>query len=179
MRGSNGARSEHRPFRIEPESGKPFEDRSQSAGAESCGVLDEDERRLGFGDDAEHLEPETASGASETSATARCRDVLARESTGDDVALAAPGATVKADNIASNKDLIPESFTQDVLAVGFPFDRTYDGMPEQDGGQEASADAGEEMQVAKHQWPMPSGATRTTTPTRPPSYQASRTQPPR
>jgi hypothetical protein len=61
MGGSNLSRSEHTPFRIEPERGKVLKDDIKALGSEVWGVLDEYELRSYFGDDSEHFFPEPRS----------------------------------------------------------------------------------------------------------------------
>lgn len=58
MPGSNLARAEHTPLRIEPEVGQSLEDTVEASRSEELGVFHEDECGSNFADHAEHLEPE-------------------------------------------------------------------------------------------------------------------------
>ena len=85
MRRSDVDSAETVPLRIEPQGGKVGEDSSEAPNNEGCDVLNDDEAGSNHANDAGVLAPESAPLSVDALATPRVADVLAGESTTDDV----------------------------------------------------------------------------------------------
>ena len=107
----------------------------QSAGdfgeaeAEMMGdILEEDERRLNFGDDAGDMRPEVAR-VIRTTAPACDRERLARIARSDDIHRAAPQSAVEGSNVVPDNSLIQGRVFhprhESGCGVGFPFDMAH------------------------------------------------------
>jgi hypothetical protein len=85
MRGANGGSGYTVPLRIVPERVEATEDFVQSARAKGCNILDDDVARVDFFDETAIFVPKTASLASESESVTGDADVLAGESSADNV----------------------------------------------------------------------------------------------
>ena len=122
--GSNIGRSVSTPLRIEPERGKISEDDFEPFRPEGCDVLNDDQSRLYFFDDASKLLPEPASLAGDPLLLSGDGDVLARESAKDAVHhstkwLSIEGGHIRPDRRWSQVALV-HARSQDFAGVGFP-----------------------------------------------------------
>src|SRR3954470_1546290 len=100
---SDAVRSQHEPFRIEPERGQVTEDDVEPANNESCDVFHEDVARSYLANDASEVSPESAALASDPGAVPGVADVLAREAASNAIHEAAPRSAVEGGNVVPDR----------------------------------------------------------------------------
>jgi hypothetical protein len=83
--GTHRARADNRPFRIEPEFGKIPENLLKSTGAKGTDVLDDRELRFEFAAETAKMLPQSAALSGDAFTFACLANVLAWESTADDI----------------------------------------------------------------------------------------------
>lgn len=124
--------SEHTPRRIIPCCGQRPENGSESPSKQHWAVFHEDPLGLNLANDSVHFVPQAAALAFQASAFSSHGNILTRETTGDDVNLAAPwGAIEGADVIPQweeGEDAVPLALHEDAARVFFNFD-SADGIP--------------------------------------------------
>lgn len=142
MWGANVGRSQHTPFRIEPEAGKPLKDSDKSASAQVGRILDEDPRRLDLSDDPLELKPEATPSASEPCASAGGADVLAGKSATDDVDSPSPWPPVEGAHVVPDREPGEEPVAlpgeEHTPAIRVKFDGA-NGVPSKDSASENSS----------------------------------------
>lgn len=87
--------SQHSPLRIKPHRGQVREHSIDSSGNKGRAVFHEDEAGLNFANDAGHLEPKAGALPVKAGSLSCDTDVLAGESSGDDVNEASPWSAVE------------------------------------------------------------------------------------
>lgn len=124
MSGSNIARSESTPLRIEPERGKVSEDDFEPFRAEGGDVFNDDQSRLYFFDDTSKLLPEPASLAGDSFLLSGNGDVLAREAAKHAVHQSTKRPSVEGGHIRPERRwsqvALVHARSQDFAGVGFP-----------------------------------------------------------
>lgn len=135
--------SQHCPSSIIPERGKVTEDGGKSSMNKHWAVLHEDVARSYFTDNSRHFGPEAGSGAGDSCAFACGGDVLAGESSGDDVDEAAPGSSVEGANVREywepGKAPVFLPLRQDLLAIDIVLDGADGLVSEEQVGKYPSA----------------------------------------
>jgi hypothetical protein len=104
MWGSHVSRSQHSPFRIEPQRGQVSEYSSKPSTSEHWGVLHERESRSYLANNPSHFRPEPTSLAVESIPSAGNADVLAWEASRNDINNASPWSAVKGSHVIPNRE---------------------------------------------------------------------------
>lgn len=153
MGGADVMSSEHTPSRIEPHCGKVFEDSDKSASTQVRGVFDKNVRRLNFVDDAGEMRPESALRAFDTPTLAGGADVLARESSRDDINVSTPRPSVEGPHIVPDRESLEYSVAlpgkQDIAAVGINFNSANGAPSKEDPSKDAATCSGEQCELSK------------------------------
>jgi hypothetical protein len=96
--------SQHTPSRIEPQRGQVSENGSKPPSNESWGVFHEDVARSNLANDPSKLTPEPRSGPSDPCPFAGNADVLAWETTRDDIHTSSPGLPVEGTHVVPDRE---------------------------------------------------------------------------
>jgi hypothetical protein len=127
---SSVGRAETTPLRIEPHLGKVGEDDVEAARDERPDVLDEDVARRHFRDDAREVSPEPAAlPVKDSAALASVGDILAGETSRDEIHPATPRSAIEGGDIAPDRRWSQLAFrharSQARGRIGFPLHVTY------------------------------------------------------
>ncbi len=124
--------SKHTPASIKPQVGKPREDDVEASSAKHRRVFGEDKRRPNLANDSEHLEPQAAALACQSSATPGAGDVLAGEASADNVDASRPRRAVEGSDVIPYREGLEHSvalsLSEHALAVLVDLDGA-DGAP--------------------------------------------------
>jgi hypothetical protein len=135
--------AKHSPSRIEPHRGQVSEYTSKPARSEHWRVLHNDVSRSYFANDPGHLHPESTALTVDSCATACAGDVLAWESTSDDIDAASPRMAVEGPHVIPDREPLEHAISlaceQYPARVGSKLN-SADGAPSKDApAQDASA----------------------------------------
>jgi hypothetical protein len=149
--GAAVVRSQHAPFRIEPERGQVSEYTSKPARSEHWAVFHEDESGSNVTNDPLHVEPEPAPLAVDPGALASGADVLARETSRHHVSTASPWSAVKGTDVIPDRErrqgAIVLARNEYVAGVGLSFDGADRAPSMQMSTEDASTSAREKCQL--------------------------------
>jgi hypothetical protein len=150
---ANVGRTEHSPFRIEPEFGQVPENSSKSPSSEHWRVLHVDALRSNLANDPGHLKPEPASRTIQAVSAAGDTDVLAGKAARYHVNNSSPRGSVKGADVRPNREKreasIGLSLRQNGCAVGITFNCAHGSPPEEVATENASTSACEKSQLTK------------------------------
>ncbi len=151
-------RSEHIPFRIEPERGQVAKYSSEPPSSEHWGVLHEDEGGLNIANDASELNPETGAGAVEACASSCGADVLTGEAARHHVNTASPRSSVKGAHVIPDGKRREASVVltcdENAGGVGVKLDGADGPPPEQMPAEDAATSAREKSQLIHVTFPQ-------------------------
>jgi hypothetical protein len=147
------SRSEHAPLRIVPDLGQRAENSMQAPSNKRWGIFHEAVLGSYFANDALHVPPEPAALAVDPFAFARDRDVLARESAGNDIDSSSPWGSVEGGNVIVNLHVggqvaIRLTRPQHASAVGVDLDGTHRSVAEQHASEDPTTRAGKQMKLS-------------------------------
>jgi len=98
--------SQHAPPAAIPQAGKSFDDGAKAKGTQPRTVFREDKARPHLANDAEHLEPKSATVAGKSSTATRCTDVLTGESSRHNVNCSAPRPPVEGPHVVPDREAV-------------------------------------------------------------------------
>ena len=151
MRCANVDRPQHSPFRIIPHRGQVPENTSKPSRSEHWGVFHEDESWSNFANDPSHLSPHSGASAVDPGTLSGCGDVLAWESSRDDIHASSPWSPVEGLDIIPDRewsqDSVVLSLHEDGSRVGHPLDRTDCAPPEKVTAENSASSAAEKCQL--------------------------------
>src|SRR5690606_26307100 len=129
-----------------PQAGKSSEDGSETSSAQIRGIFGEDIRRPNIATDSEHLKPKTRAIALQSATTACASNVLAGQTSGDDVDASAPRPPVEGADVVPDRERlempIALALREHSLTVGVDLDCTDGSPPKQSGGKQSAARPG-------------------------------------
>jgi hypothetical protein len=137
--------SQHSPSRIHPQFGQVSKDSPKPPKSESCRVLHKREARSYFANDSGHLAPESASLTFDTFSLSGVADVLAWESTADDIGDSSPRSSIEGSDIIPDwkrrQDSIALPLQQDLSGIRFDFHSAAWDMSAKDTVEDSSPDS--------------------------------------
>jgi hypothetical protein len=164
VRRSDIVRSQHTPFRIEPQRGQVTEDSAKSANSEGWGVLHEHEARSYLANDAGKLSPKAASLAVDSRSCSGNADVLTGKAARNDINTASPRSSVKGANVVPNRERRETSIIlsgeQSPSGIGVKFDGAHGSPSEQMPAEYSSTSAREKSQLIHCHPPLQSASSR-------------------
>ena len=116
------------PLQVIPARGHLCGDSTESSNKQSWEVFHEHESRSNFANDSHELKKESASFPFESRPPAGDTDILARESTSDDIHASSPGSPVECRDVPPDRGIVKQAVSHSCLedfdAVVVPFDVT-------------------------------------------------------
>jgi len=147
VRRSGIDRSQHRPFRIVPERGQVSENNSKSPRSKHWGVLHEHVSGFHLANDPGEFGPKAAAGSCDSGSPTGGRNVLAGETSGDDVDATSPWVPVECPHVVEygefGQDSIGLAGAEDSLTIGVDLDGSNATMAEQDSAEDSPSRSGE------------------------------------
>jgi len=148
---TDGVRSQHSPFRIEPHRGQVSKHGSESSKSEHWGVFHEHETGSYLANNPCHFPPQAGALAVDACALACGADVLAWESARNNVNSASPRSSVKGSNVIPDrerrKNSIVLSLEQNPNSVWLPLNGAHSAPAEQLAAEYSSTSASEKCQL--------------------------------
>lgn len=146
MRSSDLVRTQSEPLRIEPEFGKRSKNDVEASKSKSCDVLHENVSGLNFANDSCKLKPQTGSVPLDDSfASSRNADVLAGESSRDEIHFSTPRLAIEGRDIVPDRSPIQgrvfHPCHESGCGMGFPLDVTQTAIGVSEGDSEPKLEA--------------------------------------
>jgi hypothetical protein len=150
--GSAGVvRAHDAPFRIEPQRGQVSENSSKPSTNEHWGVFHEDEAGSNLANDPSKFRPEARALPLDPGSLSGCADVLARETSRNDINKAAPWSSVKTAHVRPNRERVEHSIVlslrQNLCGVGITLNGAHGSPSEEVASENASTSACEKSQL--------------------------------